>query len=78
MAMERYGEAESGLLEAYEILISAPAPEQVRSNDAIKTLIELYEAWDKPDKAAEWLSKLPELEGEVESQQTGVDLLPKS
>jgi hypothetical protein len=26
----------------------------------MKNLIDLYEAWDKPEKAEEWLGKLPQ------------------
>ncbi len=31
-----------------------------RTADVIGVLVELYEAWDKPDEAAQWRAKLPE------------------
>jgi hypothetical protein len=30
--------------------------------ESIKNLIDLYEAWNKPDKAVEWRAKLPKTE----------------
>jgi len=30
--------------------------------DSLENLIDLYEAWNKPEKAEEWRSKLPETE----------------
>jgi len=35
---------------------------QELSNDSITTLIELYEAWNKPEKAEEWRAKLQQSE----------------
>jgi len=30
--------------------------------DSLNQLIELYEAWNKPEKAKEWRAKLPQTE----------------
>ena len=58
-ALERYGEAEATLLEAHEILIAAVGADHVHTQEVIPNLVTLYEAWGKPDKAAEWRAKLP-------------------
>ncbi len=47
--LRRYEDAETMLLAIED-----------RTADVIKVLVELYEAWDKPDEAAEWRAKLPE------------------
>ena len=65
-----FDEAETALLEAHEIL--APAYGRMTQKEKIKnleTLVELYDAWGKPDKANQWRAKLPEAEGESESRQ---------
>ncbi len=33
--------------------------EHARTQKAIKRVADLYDAWGKPDKAAEWRAKLP-------------------
>ena len=33
---------------------------KARLTDSLDRLIQLYDAWDKPDQAAEWRAKLPE------------------
>jgi non-specific serine/threonine protein kinase/serine/threonine-protein kinase len=56
----RYDEAETALLEAHEI-VSAPEGHEHRIGTGImviERLVELYEAWGKPDKVAEWRGKL--------------------
>ena len=47
--LRRYEDAETMLLAIED-----------RTADAIRVLVELYEAWDKPDEAAEWRAKLPD------------------
>ncbi len=47
--LRRYEDAETMLLAIED-----------RTADVIRALVELYEAWDKPDEAAEWRAKLPE------------------
>ena len=35
-----------------------PAPARPRLAEAAERVVKLYEAWGKPDKAAEWRAKL--------------------
>ncbi len=58
--LKRYGEAEAALREGHRILELAVGPENVRTTRAIDALVDLYDAWGKPDKAAKWRAKLPE------------------
>jgi tetratricopeptide (TPR) repeat protein len=58
-ALERYDEAEAKLLEAHEILVAAVGADHPQTQKVIPNLVDLYEAWGKPDKAAEWRAKLP-------------------
>ena len=56
----RYDEAEAALLEAHEIVF---APEGLEDRVGtgimvIERLVELYEAWGKPEKASEWRGRL--------------------
>ena len=57
--MGRYEEAEQELLEAHRVVQAAVGSEHKQSIKAIKHLSSLYDAWSKPDKAAEWRAKLP-------------------
>ena len=57
--LQRYEEAQTALLEAYEILKEARGPTAAYRVKAATALGELYEAWAKPAKAAEWRAKLP-------------------
>ena len=34
--------------------------------ESLKNLIDLYEAWNKPEKAKEWRSKMPQTETKIE------------
>jgi hypothetical protein len=34
--------------------------------ESLNNLIELYEAWNKPEKAKEWRAKLPQIEAKIE------------
>ncbi len=58
----RYGEAEPLLLTAYETMIQRrdkiPAASQPDLESAGTKIVRLYEDWGKPDRAAEWRSKL--------------------
>lgn len=67
VALERCTEAESALLEAYDILQTAFGPEDQRTVNAIQALVDLYMAWHAAEpgqgydaKAAEWRAKLEE------------------
>ena len=47
----RYAEAEAELLEAHEGLQAALGAEHDRTQKAAAGLVELYEAWNEPEKA---------------------------
>ena len=55
----RYEEAEPLLLEAVEGRRFKFGDEHPGTLASINNLIELYEAWGKPEKAEEWRAKLP-------------------
>jgi serine/threonine protein kinase/tetratricopeptide (TPR) repeat protein len=62
---ERYADAEPLLLEAYRGMKSFSADHKGkgalpwrRRLDALKRLVQLYDAWKKPDEAAKWRSEL--------------------
>ena len=63
-AQGRHGEAESLLIQATE------AEEAV---GIIEALVDLYGAWNKPDKAAEWRAKLPPEEETGVSNETPIE-----
>ncbi|MCG8408672.1 MAG: serine/threonine-protein kinase [Phycisphaerales bacterium] len=54
----RYKEAEEALLEAHEILEIHSKKDAGIKVMAIQSLVRLYEAWDRPQTAAEWQAKL--------------------
>ena len=60
-AHTRYQEAELMLMSGYEVLLTEQGAGSRRTRDARERLVALYEAWDKPDKAAryniEWLGE---------------------
>ncbi len=58
--MARYPEAEEQLLEAHRVLHTAVGDDHMRTIRAVRALVDLYDAWDKPDQAAQWRAKLPE------------------
>ncbi|MBZ0269653.1 serine/threonine-protein kinase [bacterium] len=64
----RYGEAESTLLEAHATLAEALGPDHGLTRSCIRSLGDLYEAWGKPDRSAEWRAKLPEEDDVVKLQ----------
>ena len=47
----QYDEAETVLLEAYENLQRTLGDEHFRTQEAVKNLVELYDAWQRPDDA---------------------------
>ena len=55
----RHDEAETFLLEAHRGLVDSSGSDHVRTLTAAGYLVELYEAWGKPDQAAEWRAELP-------------------
>ncbi|MHC4945244.1 MAG: tetratricopeptide repeat protein, partial [Planctomycetota bacterium] len=60
MKAARYSEAEEYLLEAYKLFASAVGEKDRRINYPVSNLVELYQKWDQPEKAAEWEAKLVE------------------
>ena len=61
-ALRRYEKAEVSLREAHKILVVAVGAEHGQTLKVIPNLVELYDAWGKPDKAAEWRAKMPRTE----------------
>ena len=61
-ALQRFDDAESALLEAHGILQTALGDEHKQTRRVVGYLADLYDAWGKPDKAAEWRAKLGEEE----------------
>jgi len=58
----RYDKAEPLLLEAVEGRRIKLGDKHPHTLESWKNLIDLYKAWGKPEKAAEWRSKLPRTE----------------
>jgi tetratricopeptide (TPR) repeat protein len=60
--MKRFAEAEPLLLSGYEGILqqhaTIPAESRRDLRDAAAQIVKLYEDWGKPDKAADWRSKL--------------------
>jgi len=61
LGQKRYTDAEPLLLEGYQGMLARKDRMAVRDHyhldSARKWLVDLYEAWDKPEKAAEWRAK---------------------
>ena len=53
----KYPEAEPVAEETYRGYLELYGPQASRTHGARERMIELYEAWGKPDKAAEWRAK---------------------
>jgi tetratricopeptide (TPR) repeat protein len=51
---KRFGEAEPFVLSAYETFLDVEGPDGPRTVDAASWLVELYEAWGRPDEAARY------------------------
>ena len=60
--LERYAEAETALLEAHEVLTATAGADEAQTRKVIPDLVELYNTWGKPDEAAGWRTKLPDME----------------
>ena len=54
----RFMEAEPLLLEGYEAMMDDAAAWGLDKRQAIERLVELYEAWDRPEQVAVWRTKL--------------------
>jgi len=59
---QRYSEAETLLLDAFELSFRVLNPLDQITIESIGKIVELYEAWNKPEKAEEWRAKLPKTE----------------
>jgi hypothetical protein len=59
---KKFAEAEPLLLTAYSALdqraAAIPAEDWISLEEARKAVLQLYQAWEKPDKIAEWRQKL--------------------
>jgi serine/threonine protein kinase/tetratricopeptide (TPR) repeat protein len=62
LGQEKYAEAEPLLLAGYEGMhqreAKIPPPRKIRLTDALERLVQLYEALNKPDEAAQWRKAL--------------------
>ncbi len=56
----RFAEAEPLLLDSYPVLKERQGVESTYAKDALKRIVDLYEAWGKPAKAAEYRALTPE------------------
>jgi len=56
--LSRFDDAERALLEARNILVAALGPSHQRTLKATKELVELYDAWAKPEEADRWRAEL--------------------
>ena len=63
----QYEEAEQQLITGVSLLEEALGAEHERTAVVINFLIDLYEAWGKPDKAAHYRAMLPEPEKQAQS-----------
>ncbi len=58
--LDNFERAESLAMECLESTIAVFGPTHQRTLGVHQLLVDLYEAWNKPSKAAEWRAKLPE------------------
>jgi tetratricopeptide (TPR) repeat protein len=62
LGQKKYAEAEPLIVSGYEGMKAReariPPPGKPRFTDAAERVVKLYEAWDKPEKAAEWRARL--------------------
>jgi hypothetical protein len=62
LGQEKYAEAKPLLVQGYEGMkqreATIPAASKVRLTQALERLVQLYDAWGKPDEAAKWRKEL--------------------
>ena len=58
--LENFERAESLALECLASSTAVFGPTHERTLEVHQLLVDLYEAWNKPGKVAEWQAKLPE------------------
>ncbi|MHC4347832.1 MAG: tetratricopeptide repeat protein, partial [Planctomycetota bacterium] len=66
--LRRYEDAETHLLEAHDFILAGLGPAHERTIEQIESLASLYDAWGKPEQAAEWRAKLPAAESGDEGE----------
>ena len=59
VAQDRFDEAEPLVVSASETMSQIPAARPDRLRLALEHVVQLYDAWKKPDQAAAWRAKLP-------------------
>jgi tetratricopeptide (TPR) repeat protein len=59
---EKFDEAEPLLLQGCAGLMDAPEASDSDRHQAVQRVVDLYEAWGRPDQAAEWRSRLPAID----------------
>ncbi len=64
IGQKKYDSAETQLLTAYSVLKKLQGERIRETESAVNLLIGLYDAWEKPDKAARWRGILGGLKGE--------------
>ena len=62
MGLERYEAAENELLASHSVLLATFGSRHERTQKTAAKLIELYDVWIKPERAAAWRSKLEKSE----------------
>jgi hypothetical protein len=62
MQQKRHDEAEQLLLDAIHGRTTKLGSRHMHTLDSLRNLIQLYETWDKPEKAEEWQAKLQQTE----------------
>ena len=63
LGQKNYSDAEPLLLAGYEgmkqrVTQIPPQAKDLRLREAVERLVQIYNAWNKPDRAAEWQKKL--------------------
>jgi tetratricopeptide (TPR) repeat protein len=71
IGQSRYNEAEPVLLEACNAVENAPRVSPHRVEEAMRRIIDLYEAWNKPTKASEWRLRLSDREQPRSAEEEG-------
>jgi serine/threonine protein kinase/tetratricopeptide (TPR) repeat protein len=63
LGQQHYADAEPLLIQGWQGMLARaetiPAPAKVRLTEARERLVQLYEAWGKPEQAAQWRAALP-------------------
>lgn len=82
LGQKKYADAEALLLQGYEGMkkreAKIPPQGKARVPEALERLVQLYDAWGKPEKAAEWRAKLAEQKAKTSPQPPKEDKPPKA